>query len=88
MRATGRLRGGSKVVLEVLDISLAGCMIDSPAWSPKIGDSLLVKFDGLEAMPGEVVWVDQRNAGIVFEQLLHEAVFQRLDRSMPHAGSC
>ncbi|WP_169829107.1 PilZ domain-containing protein [Tsuneonella mangrovi] len=78
MRAKCRTRTGSKIDFEVLDLSLAGCMLDCRTCSLKPGDSLFVRFDGLESLAAEVLWVENGKAGLEFEQLLHETVFERL----------
>lgn len=82
MRVACRTRGGSRIEFEVLEISSAGCMIDCNTWLPGIGERILVKFEGLEALPSEVVWNESGKAGLAFENMLHEAVLSQLDAKL------
>lgn len=77
-------RGGS-IELEVLDLSLAGCMVDRRSWSGRPGERVLAKLPGLAFQPATVVWVEDGRAGIVFEELLYEAVFEHLHASVAAA---
>jgi hypothetical protein len=74
-------RTGGVVELEVLDISLVGCMVDRRAWSARTGDRVLIKLEGLTYMPASVIWVEDDRAGIMFEELLYEPVLARLQQS-------
>ena len=76
-------RTGGVVQLEVLDISLVGCMVDRHAWTAKVGDRVLIKLDGLSYLPATVLWVEDERAGIMFEELLYEPVLAGLQRSCP-----
>ena len=69
-----RLKSGSTVDLDLLDISPGGAMVDCKRWGMAAGDRVLVKLPGLAFQPGEVVWVEDEHAGIAFESALHEAV--------------
>ena len=82
MKARIRLQSGAKIELDVLDLSAAGCMIDRRGWSARPGDRALVQLEDLGFQPGAVVWVEDDHAGIEFEQLLHEAVLERLKQTM------
>jgi len=82
MKARIRLQSGAKIELDVLDLSAAGCMIDRRGWSARPGDRALVQLEELGFQPGSVVWVEDDHAGIEFEQLLHEAVLERLKQTM------
>ena len=73
-----RFQTGSTADLEVLDLSFGGCMVDRKRTMADPGMRVLVKLPGLAFQPGEVVWVDEGNAGIAFEQPLHEAVLEHL----------
>lgn len=45
---------------------------------PKLDDRIWVKFDGLEALPAYVCWVNGFVGGVHFEKVIHAAVFERL----------
>jgi len=73
MRRLGKLN----YRVNTFDLSSDGCkvaLIDKP----RIGEHLLVKFDGLDVMDSEVVWVEDFVAGLRFERPIHPAVFDLL----------
>ena len=86
MKIKIRLRSGSKIELAVLDLSPIGCMVDRRGWNPQPDDRVLAQLDGLGFLPGMVVWVEDEQAGIEFEQLLHEVVLERLQASLKRAA--
>lgn len=90
MKVKCRSQSGGKVELSVLDLSPIGCMVSRQAWSAQPEERILIKLEGLEFQPATVNWIEGDLAGIEFEQLLHEAVLERLkaslDRSTPLAG--
>ncbi|AKQ41487.2 hypothetical protein CP97_04770 [Aurantiacibacter atlanticus] len=65
--------------LEVLDLSIGGAMVEARGWSTQIGERVLLTLPGLSAQPGELVWLEDGRAGIVFEQPLHETVFDKFN---------
>ena len=77
-----RGRSGASLELEVLDISLAGCLVERRAWSANTGDRVLVKLPGLAYQSAEVVWVEDNQAGVAFEELLYEPVLEHLRQSI------
>lgn len=77
LTVTCRLPSRALGEFAVLDISLAGCMIERRAWTLKDGERLLVKLPGLEFQPATVVWTDEEHAGIAFESLLYEPILLR-----------
>lgn len=78
LMAKCRFQNGSSADLEVLDLLFGGCMVDRKRAQADPGMRVLVKLPGLAFQPGEVVWVEDANAGIAFEQPLHEAVLEHL----------
>lgn len=69
-----RLKSGTVGGIIVLDLSIAGCMIDRCAMAFTAGQRLLIKLPGLEYIPANVLWVDGDRVGMEFERHLHEAV--------------
>lgn len=59
------------------NVSVSGCMIEMPLNRILEGDRVHLK-DGNIRMSGLVVWQDERNAGLRFDQPLHEAVVRFL----------
>lgn len=79
-QAKCRLKSGSTVDLDLLDLSPGGAMVDCKRWALNAGDRILVKLPGLAYQPGEVVWSEDERAGIAFESALHEAVLAGFTR--------
>jgi len=86
MKAWCRSQSGMKIELPVLDISPIGCMVDRVAWSAQPDDRILIQLEGLGFQPARVSWVEDERVGIEFEQLLHEAVLERLKDSLANAA--
>ena len=86
MKAKCRSQSGMKIELTVLDISPIGCMVDRRGWSPQADDRVLVQLDGLGFQPATVVWVEDEQAGIAFEHLLHEAILEQLKDTLARAA--
>ncbi|MGH6785888.1 MAG: PilZ domain-containing protein [Novosphingobium sp.] len=75
-----RTRTGMTNPVEVTDVSLAGCMIERRALSLAQGDRVMIQLADLGLMPAEVIWVEERNAGLRFENELYEPVLEHLQR--------
>ena len=86
MKIRIRLRSNGKIDLPVLDISPIGCMVDRVAWSAQPDERILIQLGGLGFQPARVVWVQDERVGIEFEQLLHDAVLERLKGALANAG--
>ena len=65
----------------VFDLSPNGCKVEFVE-RPRIGERLWVKFDGLEAIEGEVCWVDGFHGGARFATPIYSAVFDMLLASL------
>jgi hypothetical protein len=63
--------------VDVQDLSTDGCKV-SLAEPPSVGDPMLVKFDGLEAIAAKVAWVEAKMAGLQFDRAVHPAVLDLL----------
>jgi len=86
MKAKIRLRSGGKLDLLVRDVSPIGFLVDRLGWNPQPDDRILAQLEGLGYQPATVVWVENEQAGIAFEQLLHEVVLERLKDSLARAA--
>ena len=62
----------------VLDLSMAGCMVRTNGWLPREEQRVLVSLPNLANLPGKAIWVENGHAGILFDQLLNEVVFEHL----------
>ena len=58
LKARLRNARGGMTDVTVLDLSAAGCMVDAQGTGLREEDRVLVKMEGLEFMPGTVLWID------------------------------
>lgn len=72
-----RRSGQNNYRVRVFDASPRGCKLEFVE-RPRLDERLWVKFEGLEAIPALVCWVDGFLAGLEFERPIHEAVFDTL----------
>ena len=73
-----RFKAGNTVDLDFLDLSPGGCLVDLKRWGGEVGERVLVKLPGLSFQPASIAWVEDEQAGIAFEQVMHEAVLDHL----------
>jgi hypothetical protein len=74
---TMRRAGFPNFTVQIDDISLQGCRIDFVD-RPVLHERVWIKFDGLVALEGSVMWVKGHSAGIEFDQAIHPAVLDDL----------
>ncbi|WP_179408827.1 PilZ domain-containing protein [Novosphingobium marinum] len=73
--------------VEMSDISCGGCKIRTTRRDIQIGQSLVLKFPGLEGLAGKVSWKLGTDLGVKFEQPLHPAVARHhFPRSLDQYG--
>jgi PilZ domain len=80
-----RRLGQNNYRLRVTDLSPEGCKVDLVE-RPRIDECMLVKFDGLEVLDAQVIWVEGFVAGLRFEKSIHPAVFDLLLHRLVPAG--
>jgi len=73
--------GRNSYRVRVLDLSTDGCRVELVE-RPSIGDTMLVKFDGIEVMEADVAWVEGHIAGLKFQNRIHPAVLELLLQRM------
>lgn len=81
-----RNRHGSVAEVNVLDVSLAGCLIERRGHSVSVDDRVLIRMGDLGFLPGTIIWVEENEIGMVFETELYEPVLDRLRRSFVRPG--
>lgn len=74
---TLRRLGNLNFRVTVRDISPDGCSIDLVE-RPAVGETLHIKFDGLDVLECKVRWIDGYIAGLKFARPFHPAVFDIL----------
>ncbi len=57
-------------------------MVLYQGWAARVGERVLATLPGLAAQPGELVWIEDGNAGIAFEQPLYGPVLSHLRQLM------
>ena len=72
-----RRLGQNNYRVRVNDLSPEGCKVELVE-RPRVGEHVLVKFDGLELLDAEVCWVEGFVAGLRFEKPIHVSVFDLL----------
>jgi hypothetical protein len=72
-----RRLGQNSYRVKVTDLSPEGCKVDLVE-RPRIGEHMLLKFEGLEVLDAETCWVEGYVAGLRFEKPIHVAVFDLL----------
>jgi hypothetical protein len=71
-------RGGrNNYHVQTLDLSPTGCRINFVD-RPSVGERHWIKFDGMEALEGEIRWVNGFCAGLNFVRPIYPAVFELL----------
>jgi hypothetical protein len=72
-----RRLGHQPCSIRVTDLSPQGCKV-ALVQRPSVGERMLIKFDGLEALEAEICWVEGFVAGLQFDKPMHPAVFDLL----------
>ncbi len=78
MQVRVRAKGTEMAGLDVLDLSLAGCMIHKGSWMLREEQRVMVSLPTIANLPAMVLWVENDRAGLLFDQLLNEAVYEHL----------
>ena len=88
MVVKGRLRS-RPLYVELVDVSEGGCKVKGRAGFAEVGESVLLRIDGVHTPVGKFVWVDGKYAGIAFEGRMHQAIVDHLhnNRVMQKKGS-
>lgn len=63
--------------VRMFDLSPDGCKIEVIE-RPRVGERLMLKFEGLEVIQSEVMWIEGFIVGLKFERAFHPAVFDML----------
>lgn len=78
LTARCRSRRGVMTDVRVLDLSIVGCMFETPTLLFRAGDRVLVSLAGLSYAPAHVTWVEEDRAALTFEQQLYTPVLDHL----------
>ena len=72
-----RRRGHHNFTVKVFDLSREGCKLEFLE-RPELGETVWVKFEGLELLQAKACWLEDLRVGVEFVQPLHPAVFEML----------
>ena len=72
-----RRPGQNHYRVRAYDASPLGCKLEFVE-RPELAERVWVKFDGLDALEGQVCWVDGFVVGVEFVRPMHAAVFDAL----------
>jgi hypothetical protein len=76
-RISLRSPGRQQFQARVFDLTPSGCKVEFVE-RPKVGDTIWAKFEGLDALEGEVRWIDGHYGGVQFKRPIYSAVFDLL----------
>ena len=79
-----KVLGRNTFRVRIFNLGTDGCKVELVE-RPSIGDTMLVKFDGLDAVDAEVIWLDGHVAGLKFVNPIHPAVLDLLLRRLAAA---
>ncbi|HEY1142752.1 MAG TPA: PilZ domain-containing protein [Sphingomicrobium sp.] len=72
-----RRSGHHHYLVNAFDISPEGCKLEFVE-RPRLDETVWVKFDGLDAVPSTVCWIDGHSVGIEFDRPMYPSVFDLL----------
>ena len=72
-----KVLGRNSFRVRIFNLATHGCKVELVE-RPSVGDTMLVKFDGLETMDASVIWVENHVAGLEFVNPIHPAVLDLL----------
>lgn len=81
-----RRLGRANYRVRLFDLSPHGCKLERIG-RPMFGEHVLVRFEGIEALQGEVCWVEAECVGLRFTYPIHPAVFDLLVQRLSQAPS-
>jgi hypothetical protein len=76
-----RTRTGRVNQVRIVDLSIAGCLVERQAMALAVDDAVLVRLPGLSYCRATVAWVEDGIAALSFDEILHDAIFEHLQRS-------
>lgn len=79
MLVKGRSRS-RPIFVEILDVSEGGCKVKGSPGFAEVGESILLRIDGVHTPVGRFVWVDGKHAGVAFEGKMHPAIVDHLHK--------
>ena len=78
LEAVVRTRTRSKVTLPLLDINVGGCLVEARGWSAKPDETISIKLPGLGFIAAKVVWIEDKRAGLAFDEVLYGPTVEQM----------
>lgn len=72
--------GGQPVDGQIVNLSEAGCKVKATAHRAEIGASVFIKPSGLELIVGKVIWTQENQFGVEFQEPIYRPVVDHLVR--------
>lgn len=72
-----RERQSHESAAQLIDISAHGCRVELVS-RVNVGDTVWVRLPGLRPICSEVRWVDEYQAGLYFDKVIHPAILDDL----------
>lgn len=85
LTAQCRTRTGGVHQIHILDLSAAGCLVERRMVRMDERDRLLIKLPGLAYLAASVVWIEEDQAGLLFEEPLYAPVLEHLQHRFVEA---
>jgi len=82
LKARLRTRSGTVSEVIVQDLSVGGCLVETRSLPMKVEDRVLIQLPELSYRPVSVVWMEEGQSGLAFEEPLYEPVVEHLKRSI------
>lgn len=81
-----RRHGGSRYMVDLIDLSPAGCCIAPPV-KVETGQRVFLRIPGMEAIQAKVAWIEEWRVGVEFDRPIYEPVFDNVvQRLNPNAS--
>lgn len=78
--------GGQPIDGQIVNLSEAGCKVTAVTHRAEIGASVFIKPSGLELIVGRVIWSQDNQFGVEFEQHIYRPVVDHLVRANAFAA--
>lgn len=79
---TVRTSAGMDKPFRVYDLSRGGCMFDRGMWGVREGQRVWISFAAVANIRATVAWIEDEMVGLVFDDVLHEAIYDHLRRPL------
>lgn len=68
----------SNIDVVVVDVSATGCRLRTRSRDVQVGATILLEFEGIEEIAGQIAWSERRQFGVRFNRILPEATLDQI----------